>query len=102
VRFAYPYHLVLACTILLYIEGLVAYEITLTMFMVWLAPCTRGIEAHNILARNSIGETIGNNMGETILETHLCVGKARGLSRKLPVQELILCMKILAGGSIED
>lgn len=85
----------LACTILLYIEGLVAYEITLTMFMVWLAPCTRGIEAHNILARNSIGETIGNNMGETILETHLCVGK-------LPVQELIRCMKILVGGSIED
>jgi hypothetical protein len=56
--------------------------------MVWPPPCTRGNKARGILAGSSIVKIAGSDPEKAVMETHLCVGKARGLSTELPDREL--------------
>ena len=72
------------------------------MFVVWSPPCTRGNKAHGILAGSSIVKTAGSGPREAISETHLHVGKARGLSAELPDWKIGPCEGILVRGSNED
>jgi hypothetical protein len=75
---------------------------SLVIFVVWPLPCTRGIETRGGLAGSSIVKRAESGSGEAILDTHLRVGKARGLSTELPNRELDLCEGIVARGSNED
>jgi hypothetical protein len=52
--------------------------------------------------RSSIVKMVGSGPGEAIAETHLCIGKARGLSMELPDRGLGHYYDILVRGSNED
>jgi hypothetical protein len=52
-----------------------------TKFVSWLPPCTRGNEAHGVLAESSIVETMGSVREDPKAEHHLRVEKARSSLR---------------------
>jgi len=54
------------------------------------------------LVRSSIVKTTRSDLGEAISETHLRVGKARGLFAELPDQDFGSCEDIIARGSNKD
>ena len=51
-------------------EGLVSYEITPTMFVVWPPPCTKENKAHGGSARSLIVKTAGSGPGEACRKAH--------------------------------
>ena len=54
------------------------------------------------MVRSSIVKTTRSDLGEAISETHLRVGKARGLFAELPDQDFGSCEDIIARGSNKD
>jgi hypothetical protein len=84
VMFAYSYHSLFACTIFVLRGACIlarSHQPCLWYGYHW---CTRENETHNVLARSLIVKTAGTDLGETISETHLNVGKAHKLSTKFP------------------
>jgi hypothetical protein len=68
------------------------------MLVVWPPLCTGGNGARGHLSGSSIVKIAGTGPGEVILEIHLHMGKAQGLSTELPNQELAPSESILAKG----
>ena len=66
--------------------------------MLWPPLCIDGNKARGGLVRSSIVKMAGSSPGEAISETHLSMGKARGISTELPNQELGPCEGILTRG----
>jgi hypothetical protein len=63
----------------LYSEGIAAYKIKPTVFVMLLPPYTRENEAYDVLTGNSIVKTIMSSLNETILKIYLC-GEPRHLA----------------------
>ena len=92
-------------TIVVQRRGLKSCEITPTVFVVSLPPCTGGNKAHGVSAGSLIVKTAGSireRLAGRHVEDPLARGEGSRLSTELPDRELGPCERFLARGSNED
>jgi hypothetical protein len=97
VRFAYLLLTQCLSALLLHLEELVILRDHINHICGVAATCTKGNKAYAILAESSIVKMARTSPREAITETHLHVGKARGLSTELSNWDLGPCEGLQRG-----